>query len=440
MMSIIFSMILTALCECHRNDYSERALQDKITTLPGLDPKILQNYTMFSGYIDVYPAHNRSIFYWFVESLNDPKTDPVAFWTNGGPGSSGLIGMFSEQGPFYPFENLTLYVNPYSWVNIANMIFVEIPCGVGFSFSDDPNDYNTSDNQTAVDNYNFVLGWLKVFSNFQSNRFYITAESYGGHFMPTLAQQIILGNGAGGNPQINFKGIFVGNPHTTQPEKQMGNFDTLFGHQMVSLPVWQQYVTACKYGNNSDQACSQAKNAMYNDVGNNIDAYSLDYPVCHQQSRYSQIYLHYKNCVTNKFNIPLLYRDMIEYFDKYPDKDYYEIPVTHPSYRNVNLNIFPPPTTTYYDPCTWNYLDIYLNQSSVQAAIHVAPQKWPQSLINYDHDSLVQSMIPTWKWIIENAKPPLHLTIVSGDDDTVDGTLGTQTWIWNLGYTPVKGK
>ena len=29
----------------------------------------------------------------FVESLNDPKTDPVAIWTNGGPGASGLLGM-----------------------------------------------------------------------------------------------------------------------------------------------------------------------------------------------------------------------------------------------------------------------------------------------------------------------------------------------------------
>ena len=28
--------------------------------------------------------------------------------------------------------------------------------------------------------------------------------------MPTLAQQIVLGNNAGGSPQVNFKGFFVG--------------------------------------------------------------------------------------------------------------------------------------------------------------------------------------------------------------------------------------
>lgn len=28
--------------------------------------------------------------------------------------------------------------------------------------------------------------------------------------MPTLAQQIVLGNKAGGKPQVNLKGVFVG--------------------------------------------------------------------------------------------------------------------------------------------------------------------------------------------------------------------------------------
>jgi len=42
-------------------------------------------------------------------------------------------------------------------------------------------------------------------------------------------------------------------------------------------------------------------------------------------------------------------------------------------------------------------------------------------------------MEPTWKWLVENA-PDLRITIVSGDDDSVCGTLGTQSWIWNMGY------
>ena len=47
--------------------------------------------------------------------------------------------------------------------------------------------------------------------------------------MPTLAQQIILGNAAGGDPQINFKGVFDGNPYTNHDENQRGEFETYGG-------------------------------------------------------------------------------------------------------------------------------------------------------------------------------------------------------------------
>ena len=91
MVPLLLSLPLLSLCvNGRRSDYPASTVQSEITSLPGLDANTLKKYTMFSGYIDVFPAHNRSIFYWFVESLNDPKNDPVALWTNGGPGCSGL--------------------------------------------------------------------------------------------------------------------------------------------------------------------------------------------------------------------------------------------------------------------------------------------------------------------------------------------------------------
>jgi len=42
-------------------------------------------------------------------------------------------------------------------------------------------------------------------------------------------------------------------------------------------------------------------------------------------------------------------------------------------------------------------------------------------------------MEPYWVWLIENSN--LRMTVVSGDDDSVCGTIGTQSWIWNLGYS-----
>ena len=71
--------------------YSTRALQDEIKNLPGTT-KLKINFRQFSGYLDI-PGNSKSsssnskfIHYWFVESVNNPATDPVVFWTNGGPG------------------------------------------------------------------------------------------------------------------------------------------------------------------------------------------------------------------------------------------------------------------------------------------------------------------------------------------------------------------
>jgi len=38
--------------------------------------------------------------YVFIESENDPVTDPVMIWTNGGPGAASFFGLFTEIGPF----------------------------------------------------------------------------------------------------------------------------------------------------------------------------------------------------------------------------------------------------------------------------------------------------------------------------------------------------
>ena len=165
-----------------RNDYTPRALNDAITSLPGLSSNDLSKYSMFSGYITVNETNGRKIFYWFVESLNDATNDPVALWTNGGPGCSGLGGFFTENGPFRVNEDYTLYINNYSWVNVANMVFIEQPSGVGFSYSLTESDYTTNDNQSAADNYEFIKQWLNLFPNYQSNDFYIASESYGGQF------------------------------------------------------------------------------------------------------------------------------------------------------------------------------------------------------------------------------------------------------------------
>lgn len=53
------------------------AEDDRIQALPGLDSS--PAFSMFSGYLEVAPT--REIFYWYIESKNEPDTDPVVLWS-----------------------------------------------------------------------------------------------------------------------------------------------------------------------------------------------------------------------------------------------------------------------------------------------------------------------------------------------------------------------
>jgi carboxypeptidase C (cathepsin A) len=97
----------------------------KITNLPGANFTI--PFSQYADFITVNASHGRRLFYWFVESQNDPANDPVILWLNGGPGCSSLAGLFTELGPFYPVDGETLAQNPYSWNTVANVIFLESP-------------------------------------------------------------------------------------------------------------------------------------------------------------------------------------------------------------------------------------------------------------------------------------------------------------------------
>jgi len=386
--------------------YTDEALADQITDLPGAENLDI-NFNQFSGYLTV--DGTKQMHYWFVESMNDPANSPVAFWTNGGPGCSGLLGFLTEQGPFRPNKDMSLSMNEYAWNQVANMVFIESPCGVGYSYStaeDTTEDYKMDDAETAEDNYDLIQAFMKRFPEYSSNSMYISSESYGGHYMPTLAKQIVDMNTAAEQPKLNFKGFAVGNPFTESYSAMPAMMQTYWGHQLISAPVWNTFNTECidKRIPNVTQ-CEVLFYDMYFGVGN-INPYAIDYPVCLEDSHSKK-----GRSQRHAFLTHLLGDSNPKLFQAILKDDTYE-------------------------PCEDDYAATYMNLPEVKKALHVNEAvEWAECSrsIRYDQKEGRTSMVPIYSYLIDGGYD-LDILVFSGDDDAVCGTVGVQHWIWDLGY------
>lgn len=132
----------------------------------------------YSGYVHLPPGTLEDLnveqnypintFFWFFEARHNPKNAPLSIWMNGGPGSSSLIGLMQENGPCIvnPDSNSTK-LNPWSWNNHVNMLYIDQPNQVGFSYDVPTN--GTFDQLTGAWN---VSKWTHGVPS-QNNTFYV---------------------------------------------------------------------------------------------------------------------------------------------------------------------------------------------------------------------------------------------------------------------------
>ncbi|KAD6795281.1 hypothetical protein E3N88_06177 [Mikania micrantha] len=357
---------------------------DKITRLPG-QPKC-SKFNQYSGYVTVDPHHGRALFYYFAEATHKSSEKPLVLWLNGGPGCSSIGGgTMMELGPFrVNKDGKTLSLNKYSWNKVGNMLFLESPAGVGFSYSNRSSDYeSTGDSQTAKDSYTFLINWLERFPEYKTRDFYITGESYAGHYIPQLAQLILRSNHRRNDDDnstfINLKGIAIGNAYIDDETQGKGRHDFLWSRSMVSDEIHDGIVKNCDYSWNSvlSDICKAYINQENYIVGN-VFAYEIYAPLC---------------------------------------------------FNGTSAK------TTGFDPCTQDYIESYMNNPQVQKSLHAnltnLPGHWQdcnEDIFNNWSDQPF-TMLPTIQRLMESG---IRFWIYSGDIDSIVPVTTTQYAIKKL--------
>jgi len=174
---------------------------------------------------------------------------------NGGPGCSSLNGLFTENGPLRPNMNGGLDYANLAWTQYANMLYLETPAGVGFSYSNDPLDYITDDEKTARDNYVFLQSFMETYTNFKGRELWITGESYAGVYIPTLVNLILSNKTSPLYSQL--KGFMAGNPvfncdHLNRGVEEMNVF---YYHGLISYSHYARWMQLDCNNKDIDPVC-----------------------------------------------------------------------------------------------------------------------------------------------------------------------------------------
>lgn len=102
-----------------------------------------------------------------------------------------------------------LSTNPYAWNAHANLLYVDQPRNVGYSFGYGAASKSTQ--EASQDIIVFYNEWLESFPEMKGKKVIIAGESYGGHYIPAWSQAILDYNAAHPSSKIPLSGAIIGN-------------------------------------------------------------------------------------------------------------------------------------------------------------------------------------------------------------------------------------
>ncbi|XP_054429642.1 lysosomal protective protein isoform X1 [Pteronotus mesoamericanus] len=384
--------------------------QDEVQRLPGLAKQ--PSFRHYSGYLK--GSGSKRLHYWFVESQKDPKSSPVVLWLNGGPGCSSLDGFLTEHGPFLiQPDGVTLEYNPYSWNLIANVLYLESPAGVGFSYSNDKL-YATNDTEVAESNFEALQDFFCLFPEYKDNELFLTGESYAGIYIPTLAMLVMQ------DPSMNLQGLAVGNGLSSYEQNDNSLVYFAYYHGLLGNRLWSSLQThccaqnKCNFYDNKDAECVTSLQEVSRIVGSSgLNIYNLYAPCAggvpgHLRYEKDTVIVH----------------DLGNIFTRLPIKRMSHVALLR-SGRRVHMD--PPCTNT-------TATSTYLNNPFVRKALHIPEQlpSWDMCnfLVNLQYRRLYQSMNSQYLKLLAPRK--YRILLYNGDVDMACNFMGDEWFVDSL--------
>ncbi|KAM0906935.1 hypothetical protein ACQ4PT_016467 [Festuca glaucescens] len=407
---LVCALLLHTFCTASTttSSVSDEQEAERVARLPGQPAS--PGLSQFSGYVTVDERHGRALFYWFFEAQAAPEHKPLLLWLNGGLGCSSIgYGAASELGPLrVDKKGEALEFNKYAWNQEANLLFLESPIGVGFSYTNTSSDLTKlNDDFVAEDAYSFLVNWFKRFPQYKGRDFYVSGESYAGHYVPQLANFVYDRNkDKTASTYMNLKGFMVGNPLTDDYYDYKGIAEYAWSHAVVSDEVYKHIKENCDFKTpNWTDGCNTAMTVVF-DQYDLIDIYNIYAPKClldlnSSSSAHLALFANHQGAQFGRLR-----------------------------------RLF-----SGYDPCYSNYAQDYFNRKDVQKAFHanvsgLLPGKYQvcsDPILN-SYNFSVFSVLPIYTKLI---KAGLRIWLYSGDADGRVPVIGSRYCVEALGL-PIK--
>jgi serine carboxypeptidase-like clade 1 len=353
--------------------------------------------------------------------------------------------MLQENGPLLISGTGGLMENPYSWTKVANLVILESPTGVGFSYCSTQKNggvcKNTDKLTAAAARAAMVDFFATKFPELKPNKFFITGESYAGVYVPTLAKEL-LDNAKG---QVNFKGLNVGDP-CTDNTAQKDSMDMLwYGHKNGFVPDQEFDLLWNKCSMRSPPLIAKGKWAWgegqpAKDPKEMMEQFQQQHTLAAQQQRHQE---QFGEDMSTECTVA--YRKFLASSSRGFSQGWIN------AYIN-NLSLFGASALVSFDlPGSMNYLTKqYMTRADVQAALHVdtGPSKsWPGVKQGFDYTSdydACNGNVAKGAWSMidfyRDIAPQLDVTLVmNGDTDPCVSYEGTRTAMTRVGFKELDG-